>query len=595
MVCSRVLADPNKPLYLRGLDAVERIGNLLPHPFWLFCWLIVGVVLLSAGLESANVEVKTPETQVLRTGGAPGREIKVGADYTGTTLELRSASRSGRLSHLFVEIRQGETLLFERPVGLSDLAHLELGPKTDPPLARPGLYRAHVVARSETIRMRSLLSATGLQWIVLNLVENFAHFAPLGLVLVMLMGVAIAEGAGLIATVMRAVALSVPQRFITPVLFALAACGNIGSDAGVVVIPPLAAAIFKQMGRNPIVGLLVGYVGATAGFTANLLPAGTDVLAMSLTNAATGNDPEISVLANWYFMVVSVFFLAILGTVVTRYFVEPRLGAGPGMKGGEVEGLSPTEKRGLVWGLGAIALVSMVWLATLVPEQGILRNADPDLFWRSPFFKGVVPILFTLFAAGGVAYGKAVGTVKKADDVLNFMGDAMKRMGPYIVLVLAISQFTEAFQFTALDRLIAIEGAALLRGLGFESYPIPFFIAFVTAVAVANIFMGSASAKWAIFAPIFVPMFMSLNYHPAFTQLLYRVGDSITNCVSPLYPFFPLLLGWIAEVDRDKAKVGTVLSYLVPYATVLLIGWVLMLIVWYLLGLPVGPGSPIHL
>ncbi len=595
MVCSRVLADPKKPLYLRGLDVVERVGNVLPHPFWLFCWLIVGIVLLSAGLESAGVAVHTPETQVLRTQGSPGRTVQVGPDFESATFDLKNASRSSRLKNLFVEVRQGDTLLSERSIPLASLANLVVAAKTDPPLSKPGTYSVHVVARSQRIAMRSLLSAEGLQWIVLNLVENFAHFAPLGLVLVMLMGVAIAEGAGLIAAVMRAVALAVPQRFIVPVLFALAACGNIGSDAGVVVIPPLAAAIFKQMGRNPIVGLLVGYVGATAGFTANLLPAGTDVLAMSLTNAATGNDPEISVLANWYFMVASVVFLAVLGTLVTKYFVEPRLGAGPGTGGGAVEGLSALEKKGLVWGLGAVAVVFGIWLITLVPANGVLRHADPDMFWRSPFFKGLVPILFTLFAVGGVAYGKAVGTVNKSDDVLTFMGDAMKRMGPYIVLVLAISQFTEAFQFTALDRLIAIQGAALLRGLGFENYPIPFFIAFVVAVAVANVFMGSASAKWAIFAPIFVPMFMTLGYHPAFTQLLYRVGDSITNCVSPLYPFFPLLLGWIAEVDKSKSKVGTVLSYLVPYATVLLIGWVIMLIIWYLLGLPVGPGSPIHL
>ncbi len=589
------MVEPKKPLYLRGLDVVEHVGNRLPHPFWLFCWLIVGTVLLSAGLESAGVAVHTPETQVLRTDGVAGREITVGTSFSGLKLDLRSASRSSRLKNLFVEIRQGETLLHERPISLSDLVNLPVTASLDPPLSKPGEYRVHVVGRSQRIAMRSLLSAEGLEWIVLNLVENFAHFAPLGLVLVMLMGVSIAEGAGLIASVMRAVALSVPPRFITPVLFALAACGNIGSDAGVVVIPPLAAAIFRQMGRNPIVGLIIGYVGATAGFTANLLPAGTDVLAMSLTNAATGNDPEISVLANWYFMVVSVFFLAGLGTFVTHYFVEPRLGAGPGQQGGKVEGLSTLEKKGLVWGLGAVAVASGIWLMTLLPAQGILRHSDADLFWRSPFFKGLVPILFTLFAVGGVAYGKAVGTVKKADDVLGFMGDAMQRMGPYVVLVLAISQFTEAFQFTAMDRLIAIQGADILRSLGFENYPIPFFIAFIVAVAIANVFMGSASAKWAIFAPIFVPMFMTLGYHPAFTQLLYRLGDSITNCVSPLYPFFPLLLGWIAEVDKERAKVGTVLSYLVPYASLLLIGWVIMLIIWYLLGLPVGPGSPIHL
>lgn len=586
------MADPNKPLYLRGLDAVERLGNHLPHPFWLFGLLIVLVVLLSAAMQAAGVVVHTPETQVLRRGGQPGLQVEGGPSFQPVTLAMTSAAKNAKLENLFVELRRDGQLVAERPVERAALASLQID---DPALRQPGTYRLHVVARSVAIPIKSLLSAEGLNWAVLSLVENFAHFEPLGLVLVMLMGVSIAEGAGLITAVMRAVALAVPERLIVPVLFGLAACGNIGSDAGVVVIPPLAAAIFRQLGKNPITGLLVGYVGATAGFTANLLPAGTDVLAMSLTNAATGNEPEISVLANWYFMVASVFFLSILGTVVTHRLVEPRLGGGRAPAGAQVEGLTAVERRGLVFGLGAVALALAVWLLTLLPEQGILRHPDPDQFWRSAFFKGLVPILFTLFLVGGLAYGKVTGTVKKADDLLTFMGDAMKRMGPYIVLVLAISQFTEAFQFTAMDRFIAIRGAEVLRGLGFERYPIPFFVAFITAVAVANLFMGSASAKWAIFAPIFVPMFMSLGYHPAFTQLLYRVGDSITNCVSPLYPYFPLLLGWIADVDKERAKVGTVLAYLVPYASVLLVGWILMLVLWYLLGLPVGPGSPIHL
>jgi len=504
---------------LRLLDGVEAAGNRLPHPFWLFGWLIVLTAALSTTLAMAGVSVTAPP--------APG----------------------------------------------------ESGP-------------------GEVIAVQPLLSPEGLRWFVLHMVENFSHFEPLGIVLVMLMGVAIAEGAGLVRAVMRGVALSVPTVLVTPVLFALAACGNIGSDAGIVVIPPLAAAIFRQLGRSPIVGLLVGYVGATAGFTANLFPAGTDVLAMALTNAATGGDPEINVLANWYFMAASVVFLAVLGTVTTRWLVAPRIGQAGAVADADGAGLTPLsvdEKRGLRAGLVATASVLALWLLTILPPGGWLRHEDPDpaLFWRSPFFKGLIPVLFSLFAAGGIGYGRVAGTLRRADDVLAWMADAMKRMGPYIVLVLAISQFIEMFQYARLDRLIAVGGAALLRDLGFEQAPVPFFVAFILVVAVANLFMGSASAKWAIFAPIFVPMFLGLGYHPAFTQLLYRIGDSITNCVSPLYPFFPLLLGWIADVDEGKGRVGTVLSYLVPYAGVLMVGWVVMLVAWYAAGLPVGPAAPI--
>jgi aminobenzoyl-glutamate transport protein len=448
----------------------------------------------------------------------------------------------------------------------------------------------------QTFVARSLLSGAALQWFVLHMVENFGHFEPLSLVLVMLMGVAIAEGAGLIPAVMRGVAAAVPKALIVPALFALAACGNIGSDAGVVVIPPLAAVVFRQLGRNPIVGLLVGYVGATAGFTANLFPAGTDVLAMSLTNAATGGEPEISVLANWYFMIASVFFLAILGTIVTRRVVEPRMpGGATASEDVEIPKLTPDEKRGVVWGSVAIVLVAIAWLFTIVPEGGVLRADDPDMFWRSPFFKGLIPVLFSLFAVGGIVYGYVAKTVRKPDDILGFMAESMSRMGPYIVLILAISQFIEAFQYTGMDKLVAYGGADLLRVLGAESAPIPFFLGFILAVAVSNLFLGSASAKWAIFAPIFVPMFMQLGFHPAFTQLVYRIGDSITNCVSPLYPYFPLLLGWIADENPEQSRVGTVLSMLVPYALVLLVGWSIMLVLWFWLGLPVGPNSPIRM
>ena len=592
---------PGRSMMIRMIDLVEYWGNKLPHPFWLFCILIIAVSVLSAGLQVSGVSVTKPETQILKTehGGEriDGRSFDVGDPFQPFTIDLEAASHSSRLANLFVEIHSGGRKTYEEAIDRGQLKQFQVSAERFPMLLPGDGYVIRFVSRSQTVTPRSLLSREGLNWFVLSMVQNFAHFEPLGLVLVMLMGVAVAEGAGLIPTVMRSVALSVPTFLIIPVLFALAACGNIGSDAGIVVIPPLAAAIFRQLGKSPIAGLLVGYVGATAGFTANVLPAGTDVLAMSLTNAATGGHPEVNVFSNWYFMVVSVVFLALVGTFVTRRYTIPRFEVSEKQKAVEIEKITPRERKAMLWALGAVVAAVAVWLITIIPENGLLRNPDPNpaLIWRSNFFKGLVPILFTLFVVGGVVYGKLAGTIKRADDVVGYMADTMKRMGGYIVLILVISQFTEMFQFARLDEMIAISGANLLRAVGMEQFPIPFFVAFIIIIAVANLFMGSASAKWAIFAPIFVPMFMTLGYHPAFTQLLYRLGDSITNCVSPLYPFFPVLLGWIAEIDKGKAKVGTVLSYLVPYANYLFWGWILMLILWYLIGLPVGPDSPIHL
>ena len=573
----------------RALDLVERGGNKLPHPFWLFCGLFLLVGLLSAGLK--GVEVERPETQLL-TSQVDGERVAGQQLTLPATLDLSAASASSRLADLQLEVRDGDRVVLSRDVARSELAALAVEG------VPPGRYHVEVVNRPPPTQVRSLVGREGLTWFVLNLVNNFAHFEPLGLVLVMLMGVAVAEGTGLIPVGMRAVVAVVPTWSVVPVLFALGACGNIGSDAGIVVIPPLAAAIFQQLGRHPIAGLLVGYVGATAGFTANLLPAGTDVLAMALTNAATGGNPEVNVFCNWYFMTASVFFLAAVGTWVTARYTTPRLGPPPVREVGataEIEGLTPVQWRALGMALGAVGLCTVLWLLTIVPANGLLRSADPDpaMVWRSPFFKGLVPILFTLFVVGGVVYGKVAGTLTKADEIIDHMTDSMKRMGGYIVLVLVIAQFIRAFQWAHLDQVVAVWGADVLRALGMEQMPVPFFLAFICVVAVANLFMGSASAKWAIFAPIFVPMFMGLGLHPAFTQLLYRVGDSITNCVSPLYPFFPILLGWIAEHDESKAGVGTVLSFLIPYATWLLAGWSVMLVGWYLLGLPVGPDSPL--
>ncbi len=586
----------------RALDMVEWVGNKLPHPFWLFCGLFIAVIGLSAGLNAAGVSVTKPETQLLTTtaDGArvPGRVVEVNADGSGAQFNLSASSHSSRLKNIELQIYTETELVATLPLERSELGAIVVDAKIDGVDAGQ-TYRAHVVAPSAEVKARSLLSQAGLTWFVLHMVTNFAEFEPLGLVLVMLMGVAIAEGSGLIPTGMRFIALAVPRWLIIPVMFALGACGNIGSDAGIVVIPPLSAAIFQQMGKSPIAGLLVGYVGATAGFTANFLPAGTDVLAMALTNAATGGDPEVNVFCNWYFMSVSVFFLAAIGTWVTVKYTLPRLETGDQGPPPEIVPITDLQKRALGVAVVAVLAATAVWMLTIVPTWGLLRHPDaitnPDLVWRSPFFKGLVPILFTLFAVGGLAYGYAANTISKTDDIIEWMADSMRRMGPYIVLILVISQFIRAFQWANLDQLIAVGGADLLRALGMEQFPIPFFVAFICIVAVANLFMGSASAKWAIFAPIFVPMFMDLGLHPAFTQLLYRLGDSITNCVSPLYPFFPILLGWIAEVDPEKAKVGTVLSFLVPYASFLLVGWLIMLVGWYLLGLPVGPNSPLML
>jgi len=449
----------------------------------------------------------------------------------------------------------------------------------------------------------NLFSAEGLRRFVQEIVQNFAHFAPFGLVLVMLMGVSIAEKSGFLSSVMKGIAFSVPDKVVIPIVFILGACGNIGSDAGIVIIPPIAALVFAKMGKHPVAGLVVGYAGATAGFSANLLIAGTDVLLAGISTEVAqdiGNGIEVSATANWYFMIVSTFVLGLAGTVIALKFTIPKCRE---FKCDITEALSTTdengqrrltaiEKKGLLFAGIALFVYVIIIGFTIVPDNGVLRHPETGTIVPSPFLRGLVPILFLFFAVPGYVYGKVVGSIGRADDLIKFMAEGMKDLAGYIVLMFVVAQFINLFKWSHLDQILAIKGAEFLKATGLTG-PL-MFIMFILLIASVNIFIGSGSAKWAIFAPIFVPMLAQLNYNPAFVQLLYRIGDSVTNCISPLYPYFPLMLGWVHKYHK-KAGVGTIISLLLPYAILLLFIWIGLLFVWWGLGLPIGVGEGIYL
>lgn len=489
---------------------IERVGNRLPHPFWLFVYICLGTIILSMITAGLGWEAENPKT-------------------------------------------------------------------------------------GEVVQATSLFSKAALQQMVLMMVENFAHFAPLGIVIIMLMGVAVSEKSGLLEAIMKKVVFSVPGWLVIPAIIVLAACGNIGSDAGIVVVPPLAAIIFKRMGKPPLAGIVLGYAAATAGFTANLVPAGTDVLLSAITTEAMQTiEPggEVVATSNLYFMIASTFMLALLFTWVVKKFTIPLFANDKTEVSPEenVE-LSDKEKKGLRWALGIGVVYVILVFATIIPENGLLRHADPELFMRSPFFKGLIPILFLFFVILGWVYGKVVGTVKKKLDIVNFMVDGVRALAPYIVLCFMIAQFIKLFQWSHMDQLIAIEGAEFLKAANFHGSLL--FIAFVIMAMLINLFIGSASAKWAMMAPVFVPMLYHVNVPPAVTQLVYRIGDSVTNGISPLYVMFPLILGWVSE-HKKNAGVGTVFSLLLPYAVFSALAWMVLLVIWYNLGLPVGVGEPIR-
>ena len=447
-------------------------------------------------------------------------------------------------------------------------------------------------ATQEKLEVVNLLSKEGLQQILTNMVTNFTSFAPLGIVIVAMIGIGVAEHSGLITALMKKSILSAPKKLIVPVLIFTAIFGGIATDAAYIILPPIAAMIFMSVGRNPIVGLILTYAAIAGGFSANIIITSLDVLLVGITQeAAHIVDPNYNgnAMMNYYFMFVSTFLLIAIATWVTVKIVEPRFGKYEG-KVEKLEKVTPTELRGLKWAGFAALIYIGILLVTIVPENGILRGEN-GAFLQSPFMSGIVPILLFLFLIPGITYGVVVGTIKSDRDVANMMFKAMSDLGSFIVLAFVAAQMIAFFGWSNIGAILAIKGAEVLNTLQLNG--VTMFIGFIFIVALVNLLMASASAKWVLLAPIFVPMFMYLDYSPAVTQMAYRVGDSITNPITPLLAYFPMLLGFARKYDKNM-KMGTLISGLLPYSVFFAIMWIILFAAWLILGLPLGPGEMIQ-
>lgn len=460
-----------------------------------------------------------------------------------------------------------------------------------------GLSAVHP-GTGQTVRPVSLLTLAGLHRIMTELVTNFTSFAPLGTVLVAMLGIAVAEGTGLISAGLKLVVLSAPPRALTLAVVFAGVMSNTGGEVGYVLLIPLAAITFQAVGRHPLAGLAAAFAGVSGGYSANLLLGTVDPLLAGLSEeAARLIDPgyHVNASANYYFMAVSTFLITALGALVTERVVEPRLGsyAGGAAAGAELSTtLTAAERRGLAWAGAAAALLTAVVVWGTVPDAGFLRDPKTGDLLRSPFMSGIVAIIFAAGLVIGVAFGLGARTVSSDSDIVNAMAKAMATLGSYLVLVFFAAQFVAFFGWTNLGLIIAIHGAEALQTAGLGT--IPLIVAFVLVSAAINLFMGSASAKWAIMAPVFVPMFMLLGYTPEFTQAAYRIGDSTTNIISPMMSYLALIISFMQRYRAD-AGLGTLVATMLPYSMTFLVGWTLLLIAWILLGLPVGPGAPIYL
>jgi aminobenzoyl-glutamate transport protein len=453
---------------------------------------------------------------------------------------------------------------------------------------------AEIDPRTKTpIRVQNQLTGGSLAAFLARMVTTFTSFHPLGVVLVSLLGVGVAEHTGFINTGLKALLNITSKQLLTPMLIAVAIMSHTAADAGYVLVIPLGGVIFYAAGRHPVAGIAAAFAGVSGGFSATFVPSSLDPLLAGLTQeAARLLDPtrEVNPLANFYFTGASTALIIGLGWFLTDRVIEPRLRHlavdGDISQFARLEEPGPRERRGLRAALAAIAIAALLLIAAAWPATSPLRAPDGQLTASTaPLMQAIVPFIFLFFLIPGVVYGYVAGTVKTHRDVVAGMSKAMSTMGYYIVLAFFVSLFIAAFSQSNLGALFALKGAGFLKSLGLPGQVT--ILGIIALTTVVNLFIGSASAKWALLAPIFVPMLMQLGMSPELTQAAYRVGDSSTNIITPLMPYFPLVVVF-GQRYAKATGIGTLVSTMLPYSVTFLIGWTVFLLLYWMLGIPLG-------
>ncbi|MBA8902930.1 AbgT family transporter [Phyllobacterium sp. P30BS-XVII] len=444
------------------------------------------------------------------------------------------------------------------------------------------------------IYVQSLISGDGLVFALTSLAKNYINFPPLGVVLVIMLAIGVADRAGLIASLMQVSVMKAPRHLTTFVIFLVGMCSHVASDAAYIVLIPLSAMIFQAVGRNPLVGAVTGYVAVGAGYDASLLITPVDVILSGITTSAAHTiDPKayVSPLDNYYFIACSALLLSVVGTFVIERIVEPMAGKYTGDVALDIQPIGALEMQGLKRAGWAALAFAVVILAAILPAGSPLRN-ETGGFVPSPLIESVVAILAVFFLLLGWIYGVAVGKIKSARDGVGFMVDAVKELAPTLVLFFAISQFLAWFKWTNLGEWIAISGSHLLDASGFGGTPL--VLAFILLATVMSIFITSGSAQWSLMAPIFVPMMMLVGMEPALVQAAFRISDSATNVISPMSPYFAVCLAFLQRYRKD-AGIGTLAAMTLPISVGFLVAWTAFLVFWIEVGLPLAPGVGLFL
>lgn len=449
----------------------------------------------------------------------------------------------------------------------------------------------------DNVAVKSIISKDGITMIFNDAVQNFSEFPALGLVLSVMLGIGIAEKTGYFDKLMIQVVQKAPKKFIVPCIIIIGILGNAAGDAAPIVLPPLTAIVFIKLGYHPIAGLAMAYAAALGGFSANFLIGMSDALLYAFTKPATNivsDNIQTNVAMNWYFIAASVIVLLPAVYWVTMKIVIPRLGTydvtdSDITRDDSDSTLSAKEQRAVFWANISFIAVIVLIVVTAIPQNSFLRNAKTgSLLNDAPIINGVGLLILILFLVPGLVYGIMTHKLANSKDLGKMLADAMASMGSFIVIVFFAAQLLAFLEWSNLGIIVAVKGAALIQGQN----GIVLIIGIILLSSIINLLIGSASAKWGILAPIFIPMLVLVGFHPAFTQMLYRIGDSITNPITPMMPYLPLLLSYAQKYDPNM-KLGSLLSSLMPYSIVLGIVWPLFMIAWFLLGWPLGPGGPI--
>lgn len=499
---------------MRALDHVERIGNKMPNPAFIFIILSVAIIVASAILSFFDVSVVNPVTD-------------------------------------------------------------------------------------EVIFVENLLQKEYLAMMVQEAGHNFASFPALSAVLVIMLGIGVAENTGYFEAVLTNIVEKSNRKYILWIIIMLGMVSNVAGDAGPVVLPPLYAMLYLKLGWNPIAGIILAYVTTLGAFAANFILGMSDALVYAFTEPAAQTiipDIELNVAMNYYFIAASVFILIPVIYFVHKKLTIPQLGeydpqlASVDLSKEEKEFTKNEEEAVRAANYGILATVIIIAVIALLPNS-FLRNPETgSLINDSPLMNGITIIMAIIFFVPGLIYGIKMNNVNDSHDLANKMNESMASMAGFIVIVFFSAQMMAYFDWSNIGSVMAIAGAELLE----NTSGVVLIVGFILLTSFINLFMGSASAKWALMAPIFVPMFMLLGFHPAFTQIVYRIGDGITNPLTPMQAYAPLILALMKKYDK-RTGFGTVMSHVLPYSIALFIAWTALILVWYFLELPLGPNSPVYL